>query len=87
MVGVVGCPARWGVRGSRTKAAMRDEVPDLCTATVEGDFVVFLIGVRIAKPWEGLPPWTGGRRDAADAGGPRAEGAPAGTEAARERVG
>ena len=65
---------------------MRDEVPDLCTATVEGDFVVFLIGVPIAKPWKVRlrgPVVAAMPRMLADLG---RRGAAEGTDAARERI-
>src|SRR3954463_1171615 len=36
-------------RGERTMAAV---IPERMTVEIEGDFVVFVIGVRINKPWK-----------------------------------
>ena len=45
---------------------MSNVIPQRMAAKVEGDFVLFLIGLRINKPWK-VWKWAGRAADAADA--------------------
>src|SRR3954464_4775845 len=57
----VGDPAHALRRGRTQHGPMTDTIPRRMAAQIDGDFVIFLIGMRINKPWKVHQWWPGFR--------------------------